>query len=149
MTYAKTNWIDGSTMLDSNHMNNIENGILNNDTGIATANADILSISNVINLELVHNSDWTSGSNANGSWRKDPDGLITQFGTMTITVNSSTLNFPTPFTTLTPLPAIMMTVRANTTPVAVTLAYSDQSLTQAQMRSSAATVAITWTAVGY
>ena len=149
MSYTKTTWVDNVTQLNAGNLNKIENGILNNETAIATANTDILSISNVINLELAHNSDWTSGSNANGSWRKDPDGLITQFGTMTITGSSATLIFPIPFTTLTPLPAIMMTVRSNTTPGVITLAYSDIALSVVQMRSNVATVAITWTAVGY
>lgn len=40
---------------------------------------------------------YTTGSNANGSWRKDPDGTIEQFGTVTLVNGAATVTFPLPF----------------------------------------------------
>ncbi len=40
---------------------------------------------------------YTSGSNTNGSWRKDPDGTIEQFGTVTLSNGTATVTFPIPF----------------------------------------------------
>lgn len=40
---------------------------------------------------------YATGSNANGSWRKDPDGTIEQFGTVTLANGTATVTFPIPF----------------------------------------------------
>lgn len=40
---------------------------------------------------------YTTGSNANGSWRRDPDGTIEQFGTVTLANGAVTVAFPIPF----------------------------------------------------
>lgn len=53
---------------------------------------------------------YTMGSNANGSWRKDPDGTIEQFGRVTLVNGAATITFPLPFPTvclhLDPVPVI-------------------------------------------
>lgn len=143
MSYTKTDWIDNITQLDASNINNMENGIANNDTAI-------LNIGNVINLELVHNSDWTSGSNANGNWEKSPTGKITQWGQTVINTGSTLLNFPISFTTITtPAPAIMITIRS-ATPTAITVCDSNLGLGAVQLRSTySGGVAIDWMAIGY
>lgn len=39
----------------------------------------------------------TSGSNANGWWRKRPDGIIEQGGTVALSNGTGTVTFPIPF----------------------------------------------------
>jgi hypothetical protein len=41
---------------------------------------------------------YTSGSNANGFWQKDPSGLIRQWGTVAGAATGNAINFPVPFT---------------------------------------------------
>ena len=43
---------------------------------------------------------YTSGSNANGYWQKDPNGLIRQWGFFSGAVSESAVTFPVPFTSL-------------------------------------------------
>lgn len=40
---------------------------------------------------------YTTGSNASGTWRRDPDGTIEQFGTVTLANGTATVTFPLPF----------------------------------------------------
>ena len=42
---------------------------------------------------------YTSGSNANGTWRQRPDGQIEQSGTVTLSSGTATITFPIAFPT--------------------------------------------------
>ena len=51
----------------------------------------------------------TSGSNANGYWEKSPSGKITQWGTYTISADTTLYTFPFPIAFTTPASVVVMT----------------------------------------
>ncbi|TNC14903.1 hypothetical protein FF100_04830 [Methylobacterium terricola] len=56
--------------------------------------ADEISASDVLAPATL---GYSSGSNANGTWWKAPDGIIEQFGTVTLTNGTVTVTFPIAF----------------------------------------------------
>jgi hypothetical protein len=49
--------------------------------------------------QAVNFGQFTSGSNANGNWRKSPDGFIEQWGNLVVSTSGSTVTFPIAFPT--------------------------------------------------
>jgi len=96
-------------------------------------------------------ADFTSGSNANGYWRKTPDGFIEQWGETTAneTNSPSSLNFPITFTDLASINLQVTAQNPNTAATAGNKVGGKKvSITQFNVHSDDGNQAVSWRAIG-
>jgi hypothetical protein len=133
---------DGNITTLQGQVTTIDGQLTSIDSSIATANT------NITNLQAFE-SGFTSGSNSNGHWEKNPAGRITQWSQVTTDINNGTIaiSFPINFTNAASVSVVVTTYSA--TDRITYVVYGSISTAGFTIGNNGSGGYATWQAIGY